>query len=112
MPLIALGLIVIGAFGPWADGESGVEGDGVITLCLVLGVGVFRLAFRPRPGPRAVGLAICAIAALAVSIRAIAGTDRGDVGWGLWLSLAGSAVLSLAALIGLAVIFVVSRFRR
>jgi peptidoglycan/LPS O-acetylase OafA/YrhL len=109
LPLVAVGLIILGALGPWvtvegfADvSESGLESDGVITLVLSLIVGGLLLAYRNRPHPRGVmiGLALCAIGALAIAIidvldvtSAELGGIEPSVGWGLWLTLIGSIAL-------------------
>jgi peptidoglycan/LPS O-acetylase OafA/YrhL len=109
LPLAAVGLIVLGALGPWVTGEGFAEtgetrldSDRIITLVLALIVGGLLLAFRNRPRPRgiAVGIALCAFGALAlalidvldVSTVNLAGADP-SVGWGLWLTLIGSTAL-------------------
>lgn len=113
LPLVAVGLIILGAFGPWVsvegfdDTETGLESDGVITLVLALIAGGLLLAFRaPRPRGAFIGLAICAVLCLVISIidvLDVTGTDLGvieaQVGWGLWLTLAGSIVLVVALVI-------------
>jgi hypothetical protein len=108
VPLVGIALIVIGAIGPWVtvDGiaeinESGLESDGVITLPLALIAGALLLAFRNRMGRGAkIGIGICAALCLIISIidvQDVAGTSvlgiEPSVGWGLWLTLAGSIVL-------------------
>ena len=108
LPLAAVALMVIGAFGPWvtveglADiSESGLESDGVITLPLALIAGALLLVFRDRMGRGVkIGVGICAVLALVISIIDVAdvnGTDLGfveaSVGWGLWLTLIGSILL-------------------
>ena len=104
LELVALGLLVVGAFGPWASlfgiSKSGMDGDGVITLALAVIVGIFLILNRVRGGnvPLAV-LFIAGALALAISIIDVLDVrDKGvDVGWGLWLTLAGSVVLLAAA---------------
>jgi 4-amino-4-deoxy-L-arabinose transferase-like glycosyltransferase len=104
LELVALGLLVIGAFGPWASlfgiSKSGIDGDGVITLALAAIVGVILILNRVRGSK--VPLAVLFVAgALALAIAIIDILDIRDkdvdVGWGLWLTLLGSIVLLAAA---------------
>lgn len=108
LPLAAIALIVIGAFGPWVtvDGlaevnESGLESDGVITLALALIAGALLAIYRNRMtrGVK-IGIGICAVLALVISIidvLDVTGTEvlgiEPSVGWGLWLTLVGSILL-------------------
>lgn len=111
LPLAAIGLVVIGAAGPWVTlgsfSKGGLEGDGVITLVLALvAAGVLLLAhFRGRRAPVVV-VGICGLLALAIAIIDIADVqDAGfgaSVGWGLWLTLVGAIALLAAAAVAFA----------
>lgn len=108
VPLIGIGLIVIGAIGPWVTveglaevNESGLESDGVITLALALIAAALLVARRNRMtrGVK-IGVGVCGVLALIISIidvLDVTGTEvlgiEPSVGWGLWLTLVGSIVL-------------------
>lgn len=102
--LVAIVLLVIGAFGPWASlfgiSKSGIDGDGVITLAVAFIVSGFLLRARLRGAtvPLA-ALLVGGLLVVGISIIDILDiSDKGvDVGWGLWLTLVGGVVLLAAA---------------
>lgn len=108
-----IGLLIIGAIGPWVTvegfSENGLNSDGVITLILALiAAGFLGLAFQRKVAPSRIAIGICALLALAISIidvMDVSDTDLGvpgfepSVGWGLWLTLVGSIVLAVSAVL-------------
>jgi peptidoglycan/LPS O-acetylase OafA/YrhL len=112
----AVGLLVLGAIGPWATvdiaalgqsasaSEGGLESDGVITLILgLIGGGLLGLWRAQRARWQAIVTAVLGALAVLVAIidiSDVSGTDVGlggaadvSVGWGLWVTLLGSIVL-------------------
>lgn len=104
LELVATGLLIVGAFGPWASlfgiSASGMDGDGAITLALAAIVAALLIRAHIRGGtvPLA-ALLVPGLIALVISIIDILDvSDKDvDVGWGLWMTLAGSIVLLAAA---------------
>jgi hypothetical protein len=92
--------IAIGALLPWSESgpfsENGIEGNGLATLVLAIGVLATVLGRRPRAVLIAVSSAIvCLIVALLeLSDVSSAGSD---VGSGLYLTLAASAIATVLA---------------
>lgn len=92
---VSFGIIVTGAFLPWAElgifSKDGIEGDGLLTLVLA-GSGLALAMFSRRPR----GMLIAASAALLCLLIAlvdyvdISSSDLGSVGSGLYLTLVAS----------------------
>jgi peptidoglycan/LPS O-acetylase OafA/YrhL len=115
LPLIAVGLMIIGAIGPWVTvdrvdfSEGGLDSDGIITLVLALIAGIVLVVFRGREKRvHRIIVGVCGALALIIAIIDIAdvnGTDLGfpgieaAVGWGLWLTLIASALLLVGAVL-------------
>ncbi len=94
--LVAVGILVLGAIGPWATAfgvsKAGTSGDGVITLAgALLALGLIRLAGRPTP---ALVIAVLIDAVVIYDFVDVSGTELVSVGWGLYLSLIGGALLT------------------
>ena len=108
-----IALLVLGALGPWVTttgfSESGLNSDGIITLILGLIAGGFLfLAHRRKTAPSRIAIGIIAILCLAIAIidiNNVNDTDLGvpgfeaSVGWGLWVTAAGSVVLAVSAVL-------------
>ena len=91
----AVGALVVGAIGPWATAfgfdKAGTEGDGVLTLTGAV-VALLLLTWLKRPTLALVvsfGIAVIAI----YDFIDISGTEFVSVGWGLYLSLVGVALM-------------------
>jgi di/tricarboxylate transporter len=93
--------IAVGAFMPWSESgpfsENGIEGNGLATLVLAI-AGVLATVLGRRP--RAVLIAVsAAIVCLIVALLEISDVSSGgsDVGSGLYLTLAASAIATVLA---------------
>jgi hypothetical protein len=93
--------IAVGAFLPWSESgpfsENGIEGNGLATLVLAI-AGVLATVLGRRP--RAVLIAVsAAIVCLIVALLEISDVSSGgsDVGSGLYLTLAASAIATVLA---------------
>ena len=104
--------MVIGTFGPWAQAlfatKSGVESDGAPVLpCAVVAAAALWLYLGRATAPRAAVAAILGLAGAAIAIVglvrienqsiAIIGVNVADPAWGVYVAIAGSAALALAA---------------
>jgi hypothetical protein len=112
VPAVGIGLLVIGAIGPWAKvlsfTQNGLDADGVLTLGLAVVAAVFvGLAFRAKTAPNKFALGVPGALCLAIAILDIIDVKdaideigsgfEASVGWGLWMTLVGSIVLVAAA---------------
>jgi hypothetical protein len=108
--------MAVGSFGPWARAlfvnVSGLEGDGVITLAIALAAAASLWRYAAGGSP-AFLVAIAAGAVIAAAIGVYDATEiesqssidffgeqleLASVGWGLYLMIAASISLAIAAL--------------
>ena len=103
----AAGALVAGSLSPWATfagfpGKMSLGGfpGGARLFCLLLAAGAVLLAVDV-PGRRRAALAAGVGAVVVVAVNLVALVDQGGdvaaVAWGAWLSLAGGALLTVAA---------------
>lgn len=97
----AFAAIVVGAFLPWSEldafKENGLDRNGIATLILaVAGIVGTVLGRRPRAVLISISSALLCVLLAGIDFVDVANSSA-DVGSGLYLTLAGSAVAALAA---------------
>lgn len=98
--LFGFALVIVGAFMPWVSGpfsQSGMEGNGVLTL-LLAGLGSLIALFdrRPRGMLIAVSVAAMVVVISIVDFVDISGATIGTPEIGLYFTIAGGVIASLA----------------
>lgn len=112
LALAAIAGMVIGTFGPWAHAlfasKSGIESDGAPVLpCAVIAAAAlwlyvgrpmaWRAALSATLGLAGAAIAIVGLVRVADQKIAIIGVHVADPAWGIYLTVASSAVLALGA---------------
>jgi hypothetical protein len=111
-----LALMVVGSLGPWAKAlfvsKAGTEGDGVLVIiaALIMGALLWRYGRGNKRRPLRIALVLGVLAAAVGIYDAVDISNRStqffgrqvdliQVGWGLWVAIAGSVGFVLAALV-------------
>lgn len=96
----AVALLILGAIGPWVTAfgisKAGTSGDGVLTLgAALLALAAIRLGGRPTI---ALILAVLIDAIVIYDFLDVSGSDLVGVGWGLYMSIVGAALLTYVSI--------------